>query len=572
LEVGYEIYGNEDRGANRRLSLSLSLCCMSCDSASKQSPTLHMAPAAEHAVAAQAGNGFAAGDGESAQNGLTDDPTPIPFEEQDWVIVPFTDPRSGETYDIVDGRVIVALTNPPQLPVMPFDYFDVERPSTDPYYTAMQLSFQTGTGTGSPAVAAFIAAENLEVYSEWPAVGSIAVLLPPGETVLDAVTRWPVQYPLVVAAADPDSIGELADGVEPNDDYFFRDQQWAQDDSNIYGINWLAAWQHGYYGNSNIVVAVVDTGVEYDLTDLHSNSTPIGCNVGDKWRSTTFFPRTAVGGGEPDISSRMKAPTLCGHGTCVASILCAIANNKGLGGPDGTDIAGVAPGIRYYPIGMKTDANGGFSVSVKLNAINAVGVTKGIFKPGHLFSSVNPAYYNIKVANCSWAAKYDTTVHRLIKAMSPYILFVCAAGNDGNLVTNTYPAALTRFPDLAVMSVAAYDMFGDRSIWGAEESSCCAPDTSIAAPGSLIPVLDLMGHTPTLYYGWVDDSMSAFGGWGGTSAAAPFVSGAAALVVSRYPALTPMQVKARLIAHEQPLHDPVFIQRNIGRLNVFGSL
>jgi subtilisin family serine protease len=545
---------------------------MSCDSSNKQSPIPHITPAAERAVAAQAGYGAGTGGSDNALNGLGDDPTPIPFEEQDWVIVPFTDPRTSETYNIVDGRVIVALTNPPQLPVMPFDYFDVERPSTDPYYMAMQASLQSGTGSSSPAVAAFIAAENLEVYSGWEAVGSIAVLLPPGETVLDAVTRWPVQYPLVVAAADPDSVGELAEGVEPNDDYFFRDQQWAQDDSNIYGINWLAAWQHGYYGNSNVVVAVLDTGVEYDLTDLHSNSTLIGCNVYDKWKSTTFFPRTAVGGGEPDISSRMKAPTLCGHGTCVASILCAIANN-GPGGNNGTDIAGVAPGVRYYPIGMKTDADGGFSVSVKLNAINAVGVTKGIFTPGRLHSSVGPAYYNIKVANCSWGAKYDTTMHRLIKAMSPYILFVCAAGNDGNLVTNSYPAALTRFPDLAVMSVAAYDNLGYRSIFSTIESSNCAPDTSIAAPGTSIPVLDIMGsYSLDGYYGWVDDSHTAFGGFSGTSAAAPFVSGAAALVISRYPALTPMQVKARLIAHAQSLNDPVFIQRNIGHLNVFGSL
>jgi len=435
----------------------------------------------------------------------------------------------------------------------------------------MQLSFQTGAGTSSPAVTAFITAENLEVYSEWPAVGSFAVLLPPGETVLDAITRWPQQYPLVVAAADPDSIVELADGNEPNDDYFFRDQQWAQDDSNIYGINWLAAWQHGYYGNSSIVIAVLDTGVEYDLTDLHSNSTLKGCNVYDRWRATTFFWRTAEGGGEPDSGSKMLAPTMCGHGTCVASIAVATANN-GPYGNIGTDIAGVAPGVRYYPIGMKAaDANGGLSVSVKLNAINAVGVTKGIFPPGHLYSGLNPTYYNIKVANCSWGAKYDTTVHRLIKAMSPYILFVCAAGNDGNGVINSYPAALTRFPDLAVMSVAAYDKLGNRSIWGSE-SSCYAPDTSIAAPGSNIPVLDLMGHTPTYFYGWVDDSETAFGGFGGTSAAAPFVSGAAALVISRYPALTPMQVKARLIANAQPLHDPVFIQRNIRHLDVFGSL
>jgi hypothetical protein len=570
--LGHREVVNAEMGRHRhdgsRLSLSLLLISAGCDSKSSNAATPNAKPA-PHQAALEGGS--LSGGEQNALNGgpgLGDDPSPIPFEEQEWNIVAFTDPRSGETYDIIDGRVIVALTNPPLLPQMPFDYFDVERPPTDPYYLALQGVQHPCAGDS--AVSAFVAAENLEVYSEWPMVGSIAVALPQGETVLDAVTRWPQQYPLVVAAADPDSLVDSAASAPPNDAYF--PGQWALNSvGSTYNIHWLEAWQAGIYGNSNTVIAVVDSGVEYDLTDLRSSSTPIGCNVYERWRSTCFFPRTQNGGGEPDDSSKNRDPEACGHGTCVASIIAATANNNSFGTWDGTEIAGVASGAKYYPIAMER-RHQRYPVSATLNGINAVGVTKGLFTPGRLYSGIGPTYYNIKIANCSFEGKYDTTIHRLIKAMSPYIVFVCAAGNHGNGVENGYPAGLTRFPDLAVISVAAYDINGNRSIWGTDSSNY-ALNTSIAAPGTNIRALDIMGSSSAnIPLGYIENPYTVHFTFKGTSASAPFVAGAAALVIARFPQFTPMQIKAQLLTHALELPDPVFRARNIRGLNVFASL
>jgi hypothetical protein len=84
-----------------------------------------------------------------------DDPASEPSggddpEQDEWVIVPFTDPRDGTTYDIIDGRAIVAFRLP------------LDRPAAD----------------------AFIAAKDLEVYAGWWEVAAVGVLLPAGVSVL----------------------------------------------------------------------------------------------------------------------------------------------------------------------------------------------------------------------------------------------------------------------------------------------------------------------------------------------------------------------------------------------------
>lgn len=93
-------------------------------------------------------------------------------EQDEWEIVSFTDPRDGTTYDIIDGRVLVAF------------YFPLDRPAAD----------------------AFIAAKDLEVYSEWWEVAGVGVLLPAGVSVLDAVVDWPEQYPTLIESVDPDAV------------------------------------------------------------------------------------------------------------------------------------------------------------------------------------------------------------------------------------------------------------------------------------------------------------------------------------------------------------------------------
>ncbi len=76
---------------------------------------------------------------------------------------------------------------------------------------------------------------------------------------------------------------------------------------------------------------------------------------------------------------------------------------------------------------------------------------------------------------------------------------------------------------------------------------------------------DLVGpdRVSSLTYG-AFDSCSGSGGFAGTSAAAPYIAGAAALVHQRYPSLTAAQLKAYLVAHSNDLGTP-------GPDNTFGA-
>jgi len=96
-------------------------------------------------------------------------------EEDDWVIREFTDPRDDTTYDIIDGRALVAF-------FLPVD---------------MDAAWQ------------FVADENLEILSEWWFIGSIAVLLPVETSVEEAVGEWPDRYPGLIEAVDPDVPSEI---------------------------------------------------------------------------------------------------------------------------------------------------------------------------------------------------------------------------------------------------------------------------------------------------------------------------------------------------------------------------
>lgn len=95
-------------------------------------------------------------------------------EEDEWVIRDFTDARDGRTYEIIDGRALVAF-------FMPVD---------------MDSAWQ------------FVADENLDVLSEWWMIGAISVLLPPGTSVEEAVGDWPDEYPELIESVAPDAVVE----------------------------------------------------------------------------------------------------------------------------------------------------------------------------------------------------------------------------------------------------------------------------------------------------------------------------------------------------------------------------
>src|SRR5262249_41444912 len=136
------------------------------------------------------------------------------------------------------------------------------------------------------------------------------------------------------------------------------------------------------------------------------------------------------------------------------------------------------------------------------------------------------------------------------------ILFVAAAGNDqvDTDVTPMYPAAFD-LPN--VISVAATDR-NDEYAWFTNYG---ATSIDLAAPG-----VDILSTLPG----------NSSGVGSGTSMATPPVSGAAALVWSRFPSLTPLQVKDRLLSSVDDISGiPANSTRRTltnGRLNAQGAL
>src|SRR3989475_382983 len=237
-------------------------------------------------------------------------------------------------------------------------------------------------------------------------------------------------------------------------------------------------------GSPSVVVAVVDTGVWWTHQDIQAN---MWVNPSDGTSHGYDFI-------DGDTNPMDNDPSGVYHGTGVAGVIAAIIDN-------GQDVAGTA--------------------QVKVMALRALGLNgQG--------SSLNTsqairwaAQHGAKVINLSLGTNETfggpTDIQFAIDyAWSRGALVVAAAGNAGT-GTLDYPA---RLPN--VVSVAAIDETGLKASF-----SNYGLGLDLAAPGDRILTLD--GNNQVHYLR-------------GTSFAAPFVTGAAALLLSVDPALTNVEL------------------------------
>lgn len=469
-------------------------------------------------------------------------------EEDEWDIRDFTDPRTQETYPIIDGRVLIAFKNPPEFPTVDPNYFDEEIDEYDDYYESLTY----GEVGADEEVADFIAAEELIVYAEWNSIRGIAAVLPEGTSVEYAVENWPDDYPDLIESVDPDSIGQFFGwpyDAPPNDDlWIYNWNLWTSpNNQNDYDINISQVWANGFHGSAGVVVAVLDTGVQRKSTfiDLNLNLLAWGVNTGDKKASTQW----GNGYGSPWMwlmeKSQANAEEL-GHGTCVSGIISAGINNDPFPTQSSTDFCGISPSNKVLPIAIKGSSIG-YSDSAYYNALNMVACIKRIIDPRKEWGSIGSTipYANIEVANCSFGHYKTTSLEtRLLNLITPHVLVVGGAGNQGYNYS-AYPGRHSN-----AISVAAHDNLGKRAIF--QHGSSNYGNVNIAAPGALIPTTDMVGKTDSGNY-WlgyihgppaVRDDYHAFSG---TSAAAPHVSAVAALISSAYPALSPAAIKQRIL-------------------------
>lgn len=303
--------------------------------------------------------------------------------------------------------------------------------------------------------------------------------------------------------------------VFPRDPQF--NDQWALANSGQRGgkegadISATTAWATTT-GSDDIVVAVIDTGVDYNHEDLTRNM----------WvRPASMAPYHDEELGTIDDDSGYNAIDSAsdpmddnGHGTHCAGIIGAEGEND-LG------IAGVNWKVKIMPLKFMS-AGGSGSTKDAIEAINYV-------------ISRKKAGVNVRIISASWGSTQKSRAlgDVIRKAYENDIIFFAAAGNAGtnNDRTPHYPSSYD-IPN--VISVAALD----RSDQLASFSNYGAKSVAIAAPG-----VDILST-------WLGNEYEEKSG---TSMATPVVAGVAALMLAEHPRMSVDELRKKLLASTDPI-------------------
>ncbi|MER7861628.1 type VII secretion-associated serine protease mycosin [Amycolatopsis japonica] len=253
------------------------------------------------------------------------------------------------------------------------------------------------------------------------------------------------------------------------------------------------AWPHSRGGG--VLIAVVDSGVDADHPQLRR---PGKVLPGRDFYLAGTFP------GSFDCVS---------HGTGVAAIAAADPVS-------GIGFHGVAPDSRILPVRINDRDVGDQGESLR---IDPQVVANGIRYA---------ADQGARVMNLSLSGHEDFAVIReaVAYAVARDVLVVAAAGNGQRDVNTELPSYPASYP--GVLAVGAVDIDGARI-----QGSQIGRYVDLVAPGAKV-----LTATRAAGHAYVD----------GTSFAAPFVAGTAALVRSAWPRLSAAEVTQRLMATASP--------------------
>jgi subtilisin family serine protease len=284
-------------------------------------------------------------------------------------------------------------------------------------------------------------------------------------------------------------------------------------------------------GSDKVVVAVLDSGVDYTHSDLASNIwvRPANVNLYDDKNLGTiqdFHGYNALENNADPMDDN-------GHGTHCAGIIGAEGGNE-------IGIAGVNWKVQIMP--LKFMNAGGY------------GTTKDAIEAINYVIDRKKAGVNVRVISASWGSTQKSRALEDVirKAYEAGILFVAAAGNatTNNDRTPHYPSSYN-VPN--VISVAALD----RNDQLASFSNYGVKSVAIAAPG-----VDILST-------WLGDEYEEKSG---TSMATPVVAGVAALLAADNPKLTVDELRARVVAAVDPLNSLKGKVASGGRINAAKAL
>jgi len=316
----------------------------------------------------------------------------------------------------------------------------------------------------------------------------------------------------------------------PNDPRF--DSQWALHNTGQTGgvadadIDAPEAWDLQTGGN--VIIAVVDTGVDYNHRDLSGNIWSNSGEIANNGRDDdgNGFVDDVRGW---DFANNDRNPMDDNdHGTHLAGIIAASGNN-------GTGVVGVNWSARIMPLKFMDSTGAGSSA----DAIAAIE-----------YAVANGA----QVINASWGGgPFSRAMFNVLSAANDAgVMFIAAAGNESNNNDNnpSYPADYNLPNVISVGATDDADTLAGFSNFGANS-------VDLGAPG--VSILSTVRN-------------NGYASFNGTSMATPYVAGVAALVVADNPGIGIPALRATLLDNTDAVADLAGRTVTGGRLNAFKAL
>ncbi|MEM1172281.1 MAG: S8 family serine peptidase [Cyanobacteria bacterium P01_H01_bin.35] len=280
---------------------------------------------------------------------------------------------------------------------------------------------------------------------------------------------------------------------------------------DIEAVNAPEVWNQGYTGQG-IVVAVIDSGVDYTHFDL----------AGNIWTNLDEIPNNGFdddGNGYVDdirgwdfFNNDNDPMDENSHGTHVAGIIAAQQNSFG--------VTGVAPNAQIMPVQVANDRPGFWETI-------ADGIYYAVNNGAHII--------NMSLSGGSVSTELDDAIRY---ATERGVVVVMTAGNDSSSFPE-YPASNA---DKWGIAVGSTDIIGTVSDFSNYAGSI--PLDYVVAPGE-----DIYSTLPN----------NNFGNKSGTSMASPHVAGVAALILSANPSLTSEQVEYIITTTANPNPNQVIV-------------
>lgn len=289
-----------------------------------------------------------------------------------------------------------------------------------------------------------------------------------------------------------------------------------------------------------VVVAVIDTGVDYRHEDLAANV----------WTNASEIPDNGIdddlNGFVDDVtgwnfvslqkSADRDPMDAHGHGTHVAGTIAAAGNN-------GVGIVGIAPRAKIMAVKGLSDQGVGY----------AADLARSVY-----YATQNGA----EVINSSWGGTESSQVLQSAFdfAYTQGVVSVAAAGNGNTDARRFYPAAFEN-----MICVAATDEEDQKSSF-----SNFGGGVFVSAPGD---VLSTLPEDSSMARARPDLKVApGYYRLAGTSVATPHVSGVAALILSRYPDSSNTSVQGRILATADAISQDPARPVGTGRVNAYAAL